>query len=84
MAAKFLQIIPLPIAAAPLFAVEAVNALGAKVVDDVKRETREMLGCVPKDFGCEIAGTQAVVRLLITTLPQNMAMLDKDLHCGYC
>ncbi len=39
-----------------------------------------MLGCVPKDFGCEIAGTQAVVRLLVTTIPANISFLDKELH----
>jgi len=41
-----------------------------------------MLGCVPKDFGCEIAGTQAVVRLLVTTIPANIGFLDKELHLG--
>ena len=41
-----------------------------------------MVGHVPKDFGCEIAGTQAVVRLLMTTLPANVGFLDKDLHRG--
>lgn len=63
-----------------IIAVEAVTALGQRVVDDVKKDSREMLGAVPKEFGCEIAGTQAVVRLLVTTLPANMPMLDKDLH----
>jgi hypothetical protein len=40
-----------------------------------------VFGCVTRDFGCEIAGTYAVVRVLITILPQFASQLDKDLHC---
>jgi len=61
--------------------VEAVSALGNKIVDDMKaNEPNEVYGCVSKEFGCEIAGTQAVIRILITTLPQNAKLLEPDLH----
>uniref|UniRef100_A0A914V6K6 DZF domain-containing protein n=1 Tax=Plectus sambesii TaxID=2011161 RepID=A0A914V6K6_9BILA len=61
--------------------VEAVSALGNKIVEEIKAaEPKEVLGCVPRDYGCEIAGTQAVIRLLIATLPQNLKMLEPDLH----
>lgn len=60
---------------------EAVNALGNKIVEDIKSsEPKEVLGCVPREFGCEIAGTQAVIRILISTIPPNLKKLDKDLH----
>ncbi len=89
-----------------LVSVEAVNALGNRIVEDIKSsEPKEgilsaggrfyrrccasqsqltgfvpVLGCVPREFGCEIAGTQAVVRLLITTIPPNLGKLDSELH----
>lgn len=59
---------------------ESVNALGQKIVQDLKADQKEIFGCVPREYGCEIAGTQAVVRLLITILPQNAKMLEPDLH----
>lgn len=61
---------------------EAVSALGNRVIDEIKAvESREVLGCVPREFGCEIAGTQAVVRLLVATLPVNVQRLDASIHC---
>jgi interleukin enhancer-binding factor 2 len=61
--------------------VEAVNALGNRILEDIKAsDPKEVLGSVPRDFGCEIAGTQAVIRLLITTIPPNLKKLDPELH----
>ncbi|KAL3090724.1 hypothetical protein niasHT_022052 [Heterodera trifolii] len=61
--------------------IEAVNALGQKIVLDLKAENHaDIFGCVIREFGCEIAGTHAVVRVLITILPQLATQLDKDLH----
>jgi hypothetical protein len=40
-----------------------------------------VFGCVSREYGCEIAGLQAVVRLLVTILPQNAKLLEPDLHC---
>lgn len=59
---------------------ESVNALGQKIVQELKSDQKEVYGCVARDYGCEIAGTQAVVRLLITILPQNAKLLEPDLH----
>lgn len=61
--------------------VEAVTALGTKIIEEIKStEPREVLGCVSRDFGAEIAGTQAVVRLLVTTLPVHLPSLDREIH----
>jgi len=61
--------------------VEAVTALGNRISEDIRSsDQREVLGCVPRDFGCEIAGTQAVVRILIATIPSNLRKLDPALH----
>lgn len=59
---------------------ESVNALGQKIVQELKADQKEVYGCVARDYGCEIAGTQAVVRLLITILPTNAKLLEPDLH----
>ena len=60
--------------------VESVNALGQKIVQELKADQKEVYGCVARDYGVEIAGTQAVVRLLITILPTNAKLLEPDLH----
>uniref|UniRef100_A0A915DXX9 DZF domain-containing protein n=1 Tax=Ditylenchus dipsaci TaxID=166011 RepID=A0A915DXX9_9BILA len=60
--------------------IESVNALGQKIVQDLKTDPKEVYGAVTREYGCEIAGTQAVVRLLVTILPQNAGLLDPDLH----
>lgn len=38
---------------------------------------------IPRDFGCEIKRSKAIVRLLITTVPMNAKLLDPDLHCEF-
>jgi hypothetical protein len=78
--------------------VESINSLGQKIVHDLKTEHPSeskspniifkinyftVFGCVTRDFGCEIAGTHAVIRVLIAILPQNINQLDKDLHCNF-
>lgn len=60
--------------------VEAVSALGQKIVEELKANDKEVYGCVSRDFGCEIAGPKALVRLLITTVPSNAKLLEPDLH----
>ncbi|VDO78587.1 unnamed protein product [Soboliphyme baturini] len=60
---------------------EAANALGNRVVEDIKlAEPKEVLGCVYRDFGCEIGGPEAVVKIMIATIPPNMKKLDPTLH----
>uniref|UniRef100_A0AC34Q7R6 DZF domain-containing protein n=1 Tax=Panagrolaimus sp. JU765 TaxID=591449 RepID=A0AC34Q7R6_9BILA len=60
--------------------VELVMSLGQKIVDDLKAEQKEIFGCVSRPFGCEIAGTQAIVKLHITLFPSNIPLLEPDLH----
>ncbi|MFH4982698.1 hypothetical protein AB6A40_009407, partial [Gnathostoma spinigerum] len=60
--------------------VEAVSALGQKIIDELKAGDKDVYACVPRNFGCEIAGAKAVVRLLITTIPSNARFLEPDLH----
>lgn len=71
--------------------------MGQKIVKDLKENDRiESLFCViilninhmvlafgfvGREYGCEIAGMQAVVRLLITILPHQAKLLEPDLHC---
>uniref|UniRef100_A0A7E4W264 DZF domain-containing protein n=1 Tax=Panagrellus redivivus TaxID=6233 RepID=A0A7E4W264_PANRE len=60
--------------------VELVMNLGQKVVDDLKADLKEIFGCVSRAYGCEIAGTQAVVRLYVTISPPCVPLLEPDLH----
>ncbi|KAH7693717.1 DZF family protein [Aphelenchoides avenae] len=60
---------------------ESVNALGQKLVTDLVQEHKEGFNHVPRDYGCDIEGPgPAIVRLLITILPQNAHLLEPDLH----
>lgn len=60
---------------------ESITALGNHIVAELKSgEPKEVFGAISKDFGCEIAATQAVVKLLITTIPANMGGLDPSIH----
>ncbi|PAV64420.1 hypothetical protein WR25_07014 [Diploscapter pachys] len=58
---------------------ELVAALGHKITDDL-RNAGEAVSFVSHDFGGEIKGSTVSVRLLITTLPKNAALLEPDLH----
>ena len=42
-----------------------------------------VFGCVSRPFGCEIAGTQAVVKIFITIIPANVPLLEPDLHSEF-
>lgn len=60
---------------------EAVSALGAKVVEDLRAaEPREILSMLINDAGFEIGSSDATVKCLITTIPPNLKKLDPDLH----
>uniref|UniRef100_A0A1I7WCN8 DZF domain-containing protein n=1 Tax=Heterorhabditis bacteriophora TaxID=37862 RepID=A0A1I7WCN8_HETBA len=63
---------------------ESVAALGGKISEElrVQKEALKCLvvSCVSRDFGCLLAGTNAQVRILITTLPSNAPNLEPDLH----
>uniref|UniRef100_F1L503 Interleukin enhancer-binding factor 2 n=1 Tax=Ascaris suum TaxID=6253 RepID=F1L503_ASCSU len=74
---------------------EAVSALGQKIVEELKANDKEgsitadiaftrppsrVYSCLSRDFGCEITGPKASIRILVTTLPSNAKHLDPDLH----
>lgn len=60
---------------------EAVAALGNKVLEDVKAaDPKEAFTMDPMEGGFEIKCPLAVVKILITTLPQNTRKLDPELH----
>lgn len=64
--------------------VEAVQALGNKVLEELKlidsTETMSILSLVMIEGGFEISSPEASVRCLITTVPQNLRKLDPELH----
>ncbi|KAI9580838.1 interleukin enhancer-binding factor 2 homolog [Glossina fuscipes] len=66
---------------------EACDALAKKVEADLKNAMKtevltkaDQITTVTSDRGFEISNSQAKVRILITTLPQNMRKLEADIH----
>lgn len=63
---------------------EAVQALGNKVLEDVRAsDPKEVLTLNSIEGGFELQANQSVTKILITTLPQNTRKLDPELH-GAC
>lgn len=59
----------------------AVEALGTKVNSDLKTgNPKEVFRLVQTERGFDIANNEATVRVLITTLHQNLRKLESDQH----
>lgn len=55
--------------------------MGNSIVEMLKTTNQnDVFGVVPREFGCEIAGTQAVVRLLLTSPCDQLADIDPEIH----
>ncbi|KAI6186420.1 hypothetical protein M3Y98_00130800 [Aphelenchoides besseyi] len=61
---------------------ETVKQLGMKIVELLKAggQPNEVFGVVPRDFGCEIADTHAVLRILVAISVDQIEKLNPDLH----
>ncbi|XP_059471374.1 interleukin enhancer-binding factor 2 homolog [Neocloeon triangulifer] len=60
---------------------ESVEALAAKVVEDLKaQEPVEVLSCLITEAGFDISNTEVNVHILITTIPPNLRKLNPELH----
>lgn len=61
--------------------VEAVSALGNKVLEEVsKQDPQETLKICINERGFEISNVEATVKVLITTVHQNIRKLDPEIH----
>ncbi|KAI6190087.1 hypothetical protein M3Y97_00078800 [Aphelenchoides bicaudatus] len=62
---------------------EDMKKLADQVVEHLKSgvHQNDVFGVVPREFGCEIAGTQAVIRLLAAIPGDQIANLEPDVHC---
>jgi hypothetical protein len=65
------------------FLAETVKQLGDGIVQMLKQGTvqpNEVFGVVPRQYGCDIAGTHAVLKLLIAIPADEFYKLDPGLH----
>ncbi|KAF6199582.1 hypothetical protein GE061_007608 [Apolygus lucorum] len=63
---------------------ECVGALGTRVVDDLRSSNpKEVLQMSVNETGFEIKNNEATVRVLVTTVHQNLRKLDPELHMDY-
>jgi interleukin enhancer-binding factor 2 len=66
--------------------VEAVAALGNKTLEELLKNAehqQEVLTMMTNEGGFEVSSPDATVKVLITTLHQNLKKLDPELHCKY-
>jgi len=60
---------------------EAVDALGKKVIADIKTQSgKEHISIIPHDKGFNISNAEATVKCLIATVPMNIQKLEPQLH----
>ncbi|CAJ0922369.1 unnamed protein product [Ranitomeya imitator] len=60
---------------------EAVSALGMKVVETLPHQDRlKFSPCITNETGFEISSADSTVKILITTVPPNLRKLDPELH----
>ncbi|XP_014241046.1 interleukin enhancer-binding factor 2 homolog [Cimex lectularius] len=63
---------------------ECVCALGNRVVEDLKASNpKEVLDMSVTEQGFDIRAPEATVRVLVTTVHQNLRKLDPELHMDY-
>ncbi|XP_076356361.1 interleukin enhancer-binding factor 2 homolog [Tachypleus tridentatus] len=61
--------------------VEAIQALGNKVMEDMKQsDPLEILTMLTNEGGFEVSSADATVKILITTIPQNVRKCDPEIH----
>ncbi|XP_075223365.1 interleukin enhancer-binding factor 2 homolog [Lycorma delicatula] len=63
---------------------ECVGALGNRIIEDLKNAgAKEALALITNDRGFEISNTDATVRVLVTTVHQNLRKLDPEIHLDF-
>uniref|UniRef100_A0A023F8Y5 Putative transcription factor nfat subunit nf45 n=1 Tax=Triatoma infestans TaxID=30076 RepID=A0A023F8Y5_TRIIF len=63
---------------------ECIGALGNRVMEDLKTANpKEVLEMFVTEQGFDLRAPEAVVRVLVTTVHQNLRKLDPELHMDY-
>ncbi|XP_014275360.1 interleukin enhancer-binding factor 2 homolog isoform X2 [Halyomorpha halys] len=63
---------------------ECVGALGNRVIEDLRTANpKEVLGMSVNEQGFDVSNNDATVRVLVTTVHQNLRKLDPELHMEY-
>lgn len=63
---------------------ECVGALGNRVLEDLRTANpKEVLGMSVNEQGFDVSSSEATVRVLVTTVHQNLRKLDPELHMDY-